>query len=163
MRANILALEGPPPSGPQRGSGCDTGYAPWRTPGGKVLDLRFRSLMRREEWDCLPAAIRARFCKHLANGQCVVYVGEVVDTYLSRGGWWLAQMARLAGGALPLHRGGHVPSVVSVTADKATGGQTWTRQYGRRDGFPQVVHSIKRFAGPTGEQHVTGSFVFDAQ
>ncbi|HLQ92729.1 MAG TPA: DUF4166 domain-containing protein [Xanthobacteraceae bacterium] len=156
MRANILALESPPPSGPQRDPGYDTGFAPRRTPGGKVLDLRFRALMRCEEWDSLPAAIQRRFCKDIASGQAIVFVGEVVDTYLSRGGWLLAQMARLVGGPLPLHRDAHVPSVVSVTADKTNGGQTWTRQYGRRAGFPQVVHSIKRFAGPTGLEEYVG-------
>ena len=129
MRAHIIALEGPPESRPGRDAG--------RAPDGKVLgnnpsggtprDLRFRALMRHDEWNELPAAIRRRFCKHIASGQHAVYVGEVVDTYLSRGGWWLAQMARLVGGPLPLHRGAHMPSVVSVTTDKATGGQTWTR------------------------------------
>ena len=153
MRAHILALEGPPAPGPQRD--------PCRTLGGAPLDsmprdLRFRALMRSDDWNGLPAAIRRRFCKHIANGQHAVYVGEVVDTYLSRGGWWLAQLARLVGGPLPLHRGAHMPSVVSVTADKATGGQTWTRTYGQPHGVPQVVHSIKRFAGPTGLEEYVG-------
>ena len=64
---------------------------------------------------------------------------------------------RLIGGPLPIDRASvHVPSVVTVTEDKASGGQIWTRIYGRRKGFPQVVHSSKRFAGPTGLEEYVG-------
>ena len=67
----------------------------------------------------------------------------------------LTQLARLIGGPLPLSRDVDVPSVVTVTEDMATGGQIWTRLYAHRNGFPQVIHSSKRFAGPTGlEEHV---------
>jgi hypothetical protein len=147
MRAQILALEGLPSSRSNR--------EVQRMPAGKPLDLRFRALMRDAQWFTLPDAVRKRFSKRVARGQAAVYAGEVVDTYFSRAGWWLAQAARLVGGPLPLHRSAHVPSVVTVTTDDRTGGQIWTRQYGRHRGFPQVVHSIKRFGGPTGlEEHV---------
>ena len=75
---------------------------------------------------------------------------------MSRAGWWLAQAARLIGGPLPISRDAHVPSVVTVTEDVATRGQHWTRLYARRRGFPQVVHSSKRFAGPTGLEEYVG-------
>jgi hypothetical protein len=75
---------------------------------------------------------------------------------MSRAGWWLAQAARLIGGPLPLVRDAHAPSVVTVTEDVATRGQHWTRLYARRRGFPQVVYSSKRFAGPTGLEEYVG-------
>ena len=86
----------------------------------------------------------------------MVYVGEVIETQMSRAGWWLAQAARLIGGPLPISRDIHVPSVVTVTEDVAVRGQHWTRLYTRRRGFPQVVHSSKRFAGPTGLEEYVG-------
>jgi hypothetical protein len=49
-----------------------------------------------------------------------------------------------------------VPSVVTVTEDVETSGQHWTRLYVRRHGFPQVVHSSKRFAGATGLEEYVG-------
>ena len=74
---------------------------------------------------------------------------------MSRAGFWLAQLTRLIGGPLPTSRDNGLASVVTVTEDAAGGGQCWTRLYVRRSGFPQVICSSKRFAGPTGlEEHV---------
>ena len=101
-------------------------------------------------------AIRHRFSKRLPCGGTTVYAGEVLETRMNAGGWLLAQALRLIGGPLPTARCAHVPSVVTVTDDKATGGQIWTRIYARRQGFPQVVHSSKRFAGPTGLEEYVG-------
>jgi hypothetical protein len=119
-------------------------------------DLRFRALLPDEEWISLPPAIRRRFSKRLAGGKTIVYAGEVLESWMSRAGWWLAQSARLIGGPLPITRDAHVPSVVTVTEDVATSGQIWTRLYARRRGFPQVVHSSKRFSGPTGLEEYVG-------
>src|SRR5436190_1480893 len=57
---------------------------------------------------------------------------------------------------LPPARSAHVPSVVTVTEDRTHSGQTWTRLYARKRGFPQVIHSSKRFDGPTGLEEYVG-------
>lgn len=119
-------------------------------------DLRFRALLSDAEWSALPLPVRRRFSKRLADGRTVVYTGEVLQTWMSSAGWCLAQMARLVGGPLPTSRDAKMPSVVTVTEDMATGGQIWTRLYARRSGFPQIIHSSKRFAGSTGIEEYLG-------
>lgn len=119
-------------------------------------DLRFHALLPDADWGRLPVAIWRRFSKRVADGATSVYVGEIDDAYLSRAGWWFAQAARLIGGPLPTSDVTEVPMVVTVTEDIASGGQIWTRICGRRHGFPQVIHSAKRFAGPTGLQEYLG-------
>jgi Domain of unknown function (DUF4166) len=113
----------------------------------KLLDdHRFRALLSDEDWGRLPVAIWRRFSKRLGEGKTVVYVGEIDDASFSRVGWWVAQVARVIGGPLPTGGETGVPIIVTVTEDAASGGQIWTRIYARRDGFPQVIHSAKRFA-----------------
>jgi hypothetical protein len=119
-------------------------------------DLRFRALLPDADWAALPTAIRRRFSKRLADGNTAIYVGEIRETWMSRAGWLLAQAVRVIGGPLPTATDAGVPSVVTVTEDMATGGQIWTRLYARRHGFPQVIHSSKRFAGPTGLEEYVG-------
>jgi hypothetical protein len=119
-----------------------------------IGDFRFRALLSEGEWARLPSATRRRFSKRLAGGESTVYVGEVGVSF-SRIGWWLAQIARLIGGPLPTSRDTGV-GIVTVTEDVATGGQIWTRIYARRNGFPQVVHSSKRFEGSTGLEEYLG-------
>jgi hypothetical protein len=118
-------------------------------------DLRFRALVSDADWMSLSPAVRRRFAKRTSGGATVIYTGKVIETRLSRAGFLLAQVCRLIGGPLPTARDREVPSVVTVTEDFAGGGQVWTRLYARRSGFPQVIHSAKRFSGPTGlEEHV---------
>lgn len=134
-----------PPQSPDRSSRDDTAIA----------DARFLSLLSGAEWSSLPHAVRNRFSKRVVDGKSVVYVGHVLEAKFSRLGWLLAQAARLIGSPFPRFRDVGVPSVVSVTEDYRSGGQIWTRLYARRNGVPQIVHSCKRFAGPTGlEEHV---------
>jgi Domain of unknown function (DUF4166) len=128
-----------------------------RSHDSELGDLRFRALVAPDAWASLPRQIRSRFSKRLAGGRTVVFVGEVVETRMSLAGRLLAQAARLIGSPFPTSADSDVPSVVSVTEDFVTGGQIWTRLYARRAGFPQVIHSSKRFCGPTGlEEHVGG-------
>jgi Domain of unknown function (DUF4166) len=133
-------------------------------PDDSLGDLRFRALLSDDDWASLPLPIRRRFSKRLAGGRTVVYAGEVVETRMSAVGWCFAQVGRLVGGPLPLSREAKVPSVVTVTEDMATGGQIWTRLYARRRGFPQIIHSAKRFAGPTGiEEYLGRGFSMELQ
>ena len=119
-------------------------------------DHRFRALLSDEDWGRLQLAIWRRFSKRFADGETVVYVGTIEEARFSRAGWWLAQLARLIGGPLPTGAETGVPMVVTVTEDAASGGQIWTRICARSNGFPQVIHSAKRFAGPTGLEEYVG-------
>lgn len=122
---------------------------------GELGDLRFRALLPDRDWSALPPETRRRFSHRLAGGATVVYAGRVVETRMSRLGWCLAQALRLIGGPLPLTRDNDVAAVVAVTEDLTGGGQVWTRVYARRGRFPQIINSVKRFAGRTGlEEHV---------
>ena len=128
---------------------------PERRPNEPLGDLRFRALLDDAGWEALPVAIRRRFSRRVADGDTVVYVGEILETRMSVAGWLLAQTMRLIGSPFPICRAVHMPCVVSVTEDASIGGQTWTLLYARRRHFPQTVYSSKRFAGPTGlEDHV---------
>lgn len=119
-------------------------------------DHRFHALLPDAEWGRLPVAIWRRFSKRCADGATVVYVGEIEQASLNRAGWWFAQAARLIGGPLPTSDDTGVPMIVAITEDAASKGQIWTRVVGRRRGFPQVIHSSKRFEGSTGLEEYLG-------
>ena len=119
-------------------------------------DLRFSALVGAADWARLPAAVRARFGKRLGPGRSVTYAGIIIESRRNLVGHLLAQACRLIGAPLPLTDDLGVPAVVSVTEDGMSGGQFWSRQYGRHRGFPQVIHSSKRFAGPTGLEEYLG-------
>jgi hypothetical protein len=131
---------------------------PSTKPSSDILldDNRFHALLSDADWGRLPLSIWRRFSKRHADGKTVVYVGEVDEAGFSRTGWWLAQFARLVGGPLPTGSETGVPMIVTVTEDAASGGQIWTRICARTRGFPQVIHSSKRFAGPTGLEEYVG-------
>ena len=128
-------------------------------PSAPLGDPRFRALLSARDWASLPLPVRRRFSKRLAGGATVVYRGVVTETRMNRLGFTLAQAARLIGGPLPTSRVCGLPAVVTVTEDMATQGQHWTRLYVRPSGFPQIVHSSKRFAGSTGLEEYVGAGV----
>jgi len=136
-----------------RTGGDDERPPPAPREGG--VDPRFRALVGEAAWGRLPPAVQRRFSKPLARGEAKVYVGEVVETRLSRAGRWLAFLARAIGAPLPLDDGMTGPAVVTVTENGPRGGQTWVRCYAGDGRFPQIICSSKCFAGPTGlEEHV---------
>src|SRR3954453_6106166 len=84
------------------------------TPASNTIlldDRRFHDLLPDEEGGRLPLAIWRRFSKRFADGETVVYVGTVEEARFSRAGWWLAQLARLIGGAPPAGGGAGGPRV----------------------------------------------------
>lgn len=138
-------------AGIRRYIGWQPAVAPVRGEG----DSPFARLLG-ARWLFLPPAVRRRFLRKIGEGACVSYVGEVAECRMSRAGWLFAQLARLVGAPLPLGTDTGVAASVSVTADRDGWNQYWTRQYGRRHRFPQVIHSAKRFAGPTGLEEYLG-------
>jgi len=126
--------------------------------GDRALgDLRFRKLIPAEAWAGLVPAIRKRFTKCLRGGASAVYQGAVIETRMNMWGHILAQTLRLFGAPLPLETcTGGTAAIVTVTEAEHGQGQYWTRQYNRKRGFPQVIHSTKTFAGETGLEECVG-------
>jgi hypothetical protein len=127
-------------------------------PAGPALlhDLRFSALLGAEAWARLPHAIRERFGRRLGGGAAITYAGQIVESRRNAVGRLAAEACRLIGAPLPLHDRIGAPAVVTVIEDGVSGGQFWTRLYGCPHGFPQVIHSSKRFAGPTGLEEYLG-------
>lgn len=120
-------------------------------------DDRFAKLAGRKAWDKLRPAVRKRFGKRLKGSASVAYQGKVGSMRMNLAGRILANAARIIGAPLPYDMSSvEQPVVVTVTEDIAGCGQFWIRQYGRKAGFPQVIHSSKRFTGPTGLEEYIG-------
>lgn len=121
---------------------------------------QFEDLLRPAAWARLPSAIQTRFAGHVAMGQNRLYSGKIITTHLTFWGQVLAHLLIPFGAPLPLDetQGGEA-AIVAVTADhtqKGEDAQVWTRQYSRGRGFPQTIHSTKRFGGPTGLEERLG-------
>ncbi|MGD9785799.1 MAG: DUF4166 domain-containing protein [Hyphomicrobiaceae bacterium] len=116
----------------------------------------FAALLGADAWHRLPPEVRARFGGEPHEPDATLYSGRVAATRLTWPGRLLARAAALLGTPLPDTDGATGAAVVSVTAAPELGGQLWTRIYRRAGRFPQVVHSVKRFAGPTGLEEYVG-------
>jgi hypothetical protein len=123
----------------------------------QIGDFRFRGLLSPADWAALPPAVRHRFSKRLAGGAATIYTGHVTVCAMSRTGWLLAQALRIIGAPLPLARNTGLPTVVTVTGEGVSGGQNWTRVYARKSGFPQVIHSTKRFSVRRGSRNTSAT------
>ncbi len=121
-----------------------------------AIDIRFRALLDRDDWNALPDAVQQRFSKLLTGDRQAIYEGRTTDLRMNRAGWFLAQFLRLVGAPLPVACATNAPSLVCVSEDTARDGQVWSRIYGRDSRFPQVIHSIKSFSGPTGLEEYIG-------
>ena len=126
-------------------------------PGQYLGDIRFRQLLGKRGWNELPQSVQRRFNKRVRHGESQIYKGYVSHTHMNTIGWVLAQALRIVGAPLPIDRANTgQAAIVTITEDAKGSGQFWTRQYGRHAGFPQIVHSSKRFAGPTGLEEYIG-------
>jgi len=123
--------------------------------GSAPYDTRFRRLIGVEGWQSLPVSVQRRFSKRVVDQRVVLYPGVIRKARFSKLGWLFVQACRLVGAPLPLGRESGLPAAVSVMEDREGRGQFWTRTYARKSGFPQVIHSSKRFSGETGlEEHI---------
>lgn len=124
----------------------------------------FRRLLGEAAWMQLPRPVQQRFERVLAPGESAAFVGEVAATRLTAFGRLTAQLARVAGAPLPLRALEHTAAAVLVTEDHGAGAQdhgagaqAWTRVYEEPGRLPQVIRSMKRFAGPTGLEECVGA------
>jgi hypothetical protein len=125
---------------------------------------RFQNLLAAEDWDALPAAVRARFSAKPKIGASAIFRGRTTSLKMNAAGRIFATLARIIGAPLPIDdHSDQCDAIVAVTDAPRGQGQVWTRLYARRDDFPQAIHSMKKFAGPTGlEEHVVDGRMFGA-
>ncbi len=121
----------------------------WREPQ-QPRSCSFQALLGSSAWRRLPRAIRERFTG-LVSG---CFSGRLIKRRSTWQGDLLVQLGRLIGSPLPSGSGA-TDVVVSVAQNKTLSGAIWTRVY-QREGFPQVINSVKRFAGPTGLEEYLG-------
>ena len=131
-------------------------FAPRRAPPSEFGDLRFRALLGEAAWAALPEATRARFGKRVAHCRTVVYAGEIVECRMSLAGRLLAQAARLIGGPLPPRATSTCRPRSASPRIRRAAASSGPASTAAGAAFPQVIHSSKRFAGPTGLEEYVG-------
>lgn len=122
-----------------------------------VGHAKFENILPKEQWQSLPQAVRNRFSKTLGAPEAQLYSGYVINTHRNFPGTVLVHLLRLIGAPLPLDTdNADQTAIVTVTAEPSGNGQIWTRHYGRKTGFPQIIQSAKRFSGSTGLEEYIG-------
>lgn len=111
--------------------------------------LRYPSLVGKN-WKILPKTIQQRFIRWTPPRELHIYHGRTLETRLNFYGHIFANFSRLIGAPLPLSSKVQGPVIVIVREANKFNGQFWTRIYCRNNKTPQIIHSIKKFAGPTG-------------
>lgn len=120
-------------------------------PEKKELARRLRyPLLLGPTWRLLPPQLQSRFTGYKPPRQQIIYQGRVHETRHSFAGRCLTKLAAFIGSPLPFSLSARGPATVIVREAADFNGQYWTRVYPTSKGTPQVIHSVKKFAGPTG-------------
>lgn len=120
-------------------------------PERKELARRLRyPLLLGPTWRLLPPQLQSRFTGYKPPREQIIYHGRVHETRHSFAGRCLTKLAAFIGSPLPFSHSARGPATVIVREATDFNGQYWTRVYPTSKGTPQVIHSIKKFAGPTG-------------
>ncbi len=115
--------------------------------------LRYPALVG-DDWVNLPTSVQIRFVKSFNHRKVIVYQGRIYQTRLSKIGMILAKLSKFFGAPLPQENCVRGSATVIVKEARDFEGQYWTRLYPSSQAFPQVIQSVKRFAGPTGLEEI---------
>ena len=123
-----------------------------------LKSLRYPTLVG-DEWGTLPLSVQIRFVKSFNYRKVIVYQGRIHKTRLSKIGLILAKLSKFIGSPLPQDNNIRGPATVIVKEARNFDGQYWTRVYPSSKTFPQVIQSVKRFAGPTGLEEIISKHI----
>ncbi len=115
----------------------------------------YRGLLGEAAWQRLHPDICKRFDHNRAH-QSVCYEGTMETVDMSGPGALLAQLCRLIGTPLALHRGRNIPTTVDVYPNAKLDGMTWDRLYDYTDKPPNRIRSTKCIQADCGLIEVVG-------